>query len=330
MRRAVCGYQTRGYWPIFASLAYGIGEKNPLQDLKVALARQNVNYRFPSDEEFELQLREADLYGLRICRHLLEGLENFGSKEPTDTSGYSIEHVMPQNERLRRGWREMLGEDWKEIQKTWLHRLGNLTLTGYNTTYSDRDFDEKKTIEGGFADSSVRLNKFVREQTVWTPKEMTTRTNELVKRALKAWPPLRVDKTLVDAADHSEMRKLAARQDLTKIRMTADAKALYEALRAQVMTIGTDILELAEPNSISYHGPAFFLEVLPRAHKLTLLLALDFNEVDDPSGLAKDATEKKFFVHASHEGGVSMSIWDSDAIEKALPVIRQAYAASNE
>lgn len=111
----MCGYQTLGYWPIFASLAYGIGEKNPLQDLKVALARQNVNYRFPSDEEFELQLREADLYGLRICRHLLEGLENFGSKEPTDTSGYSIEHVMPQNERLRRGWREMLGEDWKEI-----------------------------------------------------------------------------------------------------------------------------------------------------------------------------------------------------------------------
>jgi predicted transport protein len=57
---------------------------------------------------------------------------------------------------------------------------------------------------------------------------------------------------------------------------------------------------------------------------------MDFNEVDDPSGLAKDATEKKFFVHARHEGGVSMSIWDAGAIEKALPVIRQAYSASNE
>lgn len=330
VRRAVCGYQTRSYWQIFANLAYGIGEKYPLQDLKVALVRQHENYRFPSDEEFERQLREADLYGLRICRHLLEGLENFGTKEPTDTSGYSIEHIMPQNERMRRGWREMLGDDWKEIQKTWLHRLGNLTLTGYNTTYSDREFDEKKTIEGGFADSSVRLNKFVREQPEWTPKEMTVRTNELVKRTLKAWPPLKVEKTLVDAADHLEKRKLAARQDLSKIKMTEDAKALYEALRTQVMTIGSDVLELAEPNSISYHGPAFFLEVLPRARKLTLLLALDFNEVDDPSGLAKDATEKKFFVHARHEGGVSMSIWDADAIEKALHVIRQAYAASNE
>jgi hypothetical protein len=96
-------------------------------------ARQHENYRFPSDDEFERQLKDADLYGLRICRHLLEGLENHGTKEPTDTSSYSIEHIMPQNERLSRGWRDMLGESWKDNQKTWLHRLGNLTLTGYNS-----------------------------------------------------------------------------------------------------------------------------------------------------------------------------------------------------
>jgi uncharacterized protein with ParB-like and HNH nuclease domain/predicted transport protein len=330
VRRAICGYQTRSYWQIFANLAYALGQKHPLQDLKVALARQHENYRFPSGEEFERQLKEADLYGLRICRHLLEGLENFGTKEPTDTSSYSIEHVMPQSERLRRGWREMLGENWKEVQKNWLHRLGNLTLTGYNSTYSDREFEEKKTIEGGFADSSVRLNKFIREQPVWTEKEMTARTNDLAKRALKVWPPLVVEKSLIDVANHAEKRKLAARQDLSKIKMTADAKALFEELRARVLALDTDILELAEPNSISYHGPAFFLEVLPRAHKLTLLLALDFKEIDDPSGLAKDATEKKFFVHARHEGGVSMSISDAQAIESALPIIRQAHAVSNE
>jgi uncharacterized protein with ParB-like and HNH nuclease domain/predicted transport protein len=330
VRRAICGYQTRGYWQIFANLAYSIGDKHPLQDLKVALARQHENYRFPSDEEFERQLKEADLYGLRICRHLLDGLENYDTKEPTDTSSYSIEHVMPQNERLRRAWRDMLGENWRDIQKTWLHRLGNLTLTGYNSTYSDRDFDDKKSIEGGFSDSSVRLNKFVREQPVWTGREMSIRTNDLAKRALKAWPPLMVEQSLIDAADHLEKRKLAARRDVSKVKMTADAKALFEVLRSRVMALDTDILELAEPNSISYHGPAFFLEVLPRAHKLTLLLALDFNEADDPSGLAKDATEKKFFVHARHEGGVSMSIWDVDGIEKALPIIRQAHTLSNE
>ena len=330
VRRAICGYQTRGYWAIFASLACGIGDKHPLQDLKVALARQHENYRFPSDEEFERQLKEADLFGLRICRHLLEGLENYDTKEPTDTSSYSIEHIMPQNERLRRGWREMLGESWKDIQKTWLHRLGNLTLTGYNSTYSDKDFDEKKTIEKGFSDSSVRLNRFVREQTVWTPKQMSIRTNDLAKRALSVWPPLVVEQSLIDAANNLEKRRLAARQDVSKIKMTVDAKALFDALRPRIMALDSDILELAEPNSISYHGPVFFVEVLPRAHRVTLLLALDFNEVDDPSGLAKDATEKKFLVHARYEGGVSMSIWNVDEIESAMPLIRQAHKVSNE
>ncbi|WP_316213948.1 DUF262 and DUF1524 domain-containing protein [Bradyrhizobium sp. SZCCHNR2032] len=330
LRRAICGYQTRGYWQIFAALAYSISDKTPLNDFKVGLARQHENYRFPSNEEFERALKEKDLYGLRACRHLLEGLENYGSKEPTDTSSYSIEHIMPQNDRLRIEWRKMLGEGWRETQKTWLHRLGNLTLTGYNSKYSDRPFDEKKTIPGGFADSSVRLNKFVRDQPVWTANEISTRTDALAMRASEAWPALTIAQSLIEAASHLEKRKLAERQDIGKVKMSVEAKALFEELRAQVMTLDSDILELAEPNSISYHGPAFFLEVLPRRYKLTLLLALDFNEIDDPSGLAKDATEKKFFVHARHEGGVAMSIWSSTNIESALPLIRQAHAASNE
>ena len=58
--------------------------------------------------------------------------------EQSDTSGYSIEHIMPQNEKIPEAWRVMLGEGWKGVRQTWLHRLGNLTLTGYNSTYSDK------------------------------------------------------------------------------------------------------------------------------------------------------------------------------------------------
>jgi predicted transport protein len=160
---------------------------------------------------------------------------------------------------------------------------------------------------------------------------MTTRTDALAKRALEVWPPLQVDAALIAAANNLEKRKLAERQDITRIKMTPAAKVLFEELRKKVLELDSEILELAEPNSISYHGPAFFLEIIPRRHRLTLLLALDFNEVgDDPLELAKDATEKKFFVHASHEGGVSISIWNSDDIGGALPIIRQAHAVSNE
>lgn len=78
--------------------------------------------------------------------YVLDRLENHGSNEHTDTGGYSIEHVLPQNPKLPPEWREMLGPDWMSIQETWIHRLENLTLTGYNSTYSDRPFEEKKTI----------------------------------------------------------------------------------------------------------------------------------------------------------------------------------------
>lgn len=330
LRRATCGLQTRGYWQVFASLAYSIREEDALGDLKVSLARQRESYRFPVDEEFSRALKESDLYSLRVCRHLLEGLENHGTREPTDTSAYSIEHIMPQNERLSQAWRAMLGSNWKEVQKTWLHRLGNLTLTGYNSTYSDRPFEEKKAIAGGFAESSVRLNKFVREQPTWTEKEISTRTAALAKQAVGIWRALSVDQSMVDAAKQREMRDLASRNDVAKVKMSAEARALFEALRAHVRALGNDILELAEPNSVSYHGPAFFMEVLPRRYKIMLLLALEFGKIDDPSGLARDTTQREFFVHARHDGGVSIGVSDEDSMAAALPLIRQAYLTSRE
>ncbi len=104
---------------------------------------------------------------------------------------------------------------------------------------------------------------------------------------------------------------------------------LFALLRARIREIDGDIIELAEQNSVSYHGPAFFVEVLPRKQRLNLLLALDFNEVDDPLGIAKDASERKFFVNAVYDGGVNVPIWDQADIETALPMIRQAQAVAS-
>lgn len=330
LRRAICGFQTRGYWQIFAALAYRTGDTDPLTDLKVALARQRENYRFPSNDEFDRALKESDLYDLRVCRHLLDELENYDTKELTDTSSYSIEHIMPQNARLSADWRKMLGENWKEVQIAWLHRLGNLTLTGYNSKYSDRPFDLKKSVAGGFAFSSVRLNKFVRDQSVWTAKEMSARTDTLAQKAAAIWPALSAPQSVIDAANRREMQELAARRNIGTVKMSAEATALFEKLRPQVLALDSDILEIAEAKSVSYHNSEFFLEVIPRRYKLMLLLALDFNEIDDPSGLAEDTTERKFFVHAKYEGGVALKISDVASIASAIPLIRQAHAASRE
>lgn len=323
-RRAICGEQTRGYWQVFANIAYKVQPATPLESLQVEFARLRENYRFPSDDEFRRELHERDLYGLRVCSYLLERLENDGRKEPSNTSGYSIEHILPQNENLPSAWRDMLGPEWPAIQKAWLHRLGNLTLTGYNSTYSDRPFADKQRMRNGFSESAVRLNKFVREQTVWTPVEMARRSELLVAQALKIWPPLVVEDALLEAARLRDLRELAERRDVSKVAMTATAKALFEALRSALFAIDSTILEVAEAKSVSYYGPDFFLEVLPRTHRLLLILPLHFNEVNAPADFIKDAAQWKFFFYAKHEGGVLLDLDKADLIVQALPVIQQA------
>lgn len=327
-RRAVCGEQTRGYWQVFADLAYQIDSSRPLESFRVAMARLRGSYKFPRDAEFKKALEEREIYGMRVCFDILERLENHGSKEVTDTRKYTIEHIMPQNSDLSVEWRQMLGTEWMEVQRAWLHRLGNLTLTGYNSEYRDKPFEAKKTTKGGFAESSVRLNRYVREQAAWTSREMEERGKTLASQALSVWRPLVVDRALIDAAEQAEMRARAKHRDVGKVVMTPTARDLFEVVRTSIVAMDGSIIEYAEQKSVSYYGPDFFLEVLPRKNHVALLLNLEFGEIDDPAGAAEDASRWKFVVNAVHSGGVLIDVVDPSSVAKALPMIRRAFEAA--
>ena len=325
MRRAVIGAQTRGYGVEFARLAQKIDEARPLASFKAAMARMPASYAFPQDDVFKAALEEGDMYHKRVCFHLLEALENRGSKEVSDTSKYSIEHVMPQNEKLVEAWRVMLGPEWQQIQKSWLHRLGNLTLTGYNSTYSDRSFDEKKKIQGGFQQSSVRLNQDIRDEPKWTPEEMRVRGKRLADRALSIWPCLEADEAMIRAMELEELKAKAQRRSISQVQMSRDAAILFEALRARLQAAFPDLIEAAERKSVSYHDPEFFLEVIPRKHGIVLVIDLDFNEVDADDGLAEDASDRSFIMHASHQGGVLVQLRNLTQIDRAMCIVAQAH-----
>ncbi len=327
-RRSVCGMQTRSLGQIFATLAYRIKEDSPLLSLKVALYRQGKKRRFPTDAEFREALEMRDLYDMRHCHYLLDRLENH-SKEVIDTSSFTIEHVMPQNDDLRPDWKAMLGKDWESVRETWLHRLGNLTLTAYNTEYSDRRFAEKKKIKGGFNDSPLRLNKFIREQTQWTAAEMEKRGKDLAAKALVIWRPLDVDAEAVKTAELEDRKAQAARYSLDKLDFEK-SRPLFDALREQVLALGDDVIELCGPNSVTYRVFDFFLEVIPRKRRLSLLLNLDFGECDDPTQRVKDTSEWAFVVHASESGGALFNVDDKTQLAAAMHVVRQAYEKVSE
>lgn len=326
LRRSIIGAQTRGYGVEFAKLAQKIDDKRPLASLKAAMARMPASYAFPQNDVFKTALEEGDMYQKRVCFHLLEALENRGSKEVSDTSNYSIEHIMPQNENLPEAWREMLGPEWKQIQQIWLHRLGNLTLTGYNPTYSDRPFAEKKTIKGGFQQSSVRLNQDIRDKPKWTPKEMDTRGRRLADRALEIWPRLEADEAVIKSMELEELKAKAQRRSISQVQMSSNAAALFKNLRAELQTALPYVIEAAENKSVSYHDPEFFLEVIPRKHGLVLVVDLDFNEVEADDGLVEDASDRTFVMHASHQGGVLVHLSNPDQIGRAMAIVSQARA----
>lgn len=328
-RRSVCDMQTRSLGQIFASIAYRITENQPLVSLKVALYRQGKKRRFPSDVEFREALETRDVYDMRTCFYLLDRLENF-SKERIDTSNFSIEHVMPQNEDLRPEWREMLGSDWKVVQETWLHRLGNLTLTGYNSTYSDRPFSEKRTIAGGFDDSPLRLNKFIREQSTWDAKAIEQRGKLLAEKAVTVWRPLVVDLLAVKQRELEEHKALAANYRIENLELDDTAKKLLEALRPQIQALGADVVELPNDRSVIYRVFDFFVEIIPRKQRLSLLLNLDFADCEDPSGKARDATEYAFIIGATEAGGVLYNLESQDDVPAAINVVRQAYERVTE
>ena len=118
-------------------------------------------------------------------------LENGESKDVRDISralqdgDISIEHIMPQT--LTPAWKDALGPDAEEIHETWLNRIGNLTVTGYNSSYSNASFERKKSMEDGFDATPYRLNDMVKSTETWGVEQMRDRTEAFTDAALQYW-----------------------------------------------------------------------------------------------------------------------------------------------
>ena len=149
---------------------------------------------FPTDDEVKEDFCTRQVYKMPVNTRMfiLERLENRDSKERHDVvkslseKEITIEHIMPQT--LSEKWKQALGQDWERIHQQYLHTMANLTLTGYNSQYSNLTFAEKRDMEKGFNDSAFRLNNFVKSCTKWTEDEMKQRQSELLNVFMQLWP----------------------------------------------------------------------------------------------------------------------------------------------
>lgn len=142
----------------------------------------------PADDDFRYSLIHNNLYQKHaLCRYLLIEIENQG-KEKVQTDNLSIEHVMPQNKNLSTAWQKMLGANWAEDKERWLHTLGNLTLTGYNSELGDKPFAEKKELIEDNQTKIVNLYQDIQSATEWNADKIQTRAKRLQKDICKLFP----------------------------------------------------------------------------------------------------------------------------------------------
>jgi uncharacterized protein with ParB-like and HNH nuclease domain/alkylated DNA nucleotide flippase Atl1 len=199
VRRAVCQVPSNTHRTTFAQLGAAIDRSDYVTSIAARFLTLSSSQRFPGDDEFAAALRSADLYNFPRTTYLLRNLENDGRKEPISVADYTIEHILPQNENLPDAWRNALGPEWKRIQEQYLHALGNLTLTGYNSEYRDRPFPQKRDMVGGFRESPLRLNAGLGQLEDWTEDEIIRRGKRLTKQAIALWPAPQAPDAVIDA-----------------------------------------------------------------------------------------------------------------------------------
>jgi len=186
IRRFVCNVPSNQLNKIFPIVYPQIISKHPgniVEGFKSVLQGRG----YPKDNEFYLRFRETKFYGggdrqikTKLILETIE--ESFAHKEIVPFDNLTIEHIMPQT--LSEWWQNELGAEWEETHDLFLHTIGNLTLTAYNTELSNDGFPTKKTT---LEESHLELNKYFKEIPYWTRNQIEQRAENLAKQAIEIW-----------------------------------------------------------------------------------------------------------------------------------------------
>lgn len=186
IRRFISAKPTRELNKLFPSIIKSLAGIN-IDDISEKFKEQLTVKGYPRKYEFDDRFLSMKFYGgadlLTKTRLILESIESsFEHKENVSFKNLTIEHVMPQT--LNEEWQNYLGEDWADTHDVYLHTIGNLTLTAYNSELSNYNFDKKKEI---FNKSHLEINKYFSEVEFWNKDEIENRAKYLLERANQVW-----------------------------------------------------------------------------------------------------------------------------------------------
>ena len=321
-RRAVCTIPTNSLNKTFATFGRVLQKDRYIEGIQAHFLTLLSYRRFPRDEEFKHELSVRDLYNFSRRSYWLRRLENHGRKERVPVDEYTIEHILPQNENLSAMWREAIGPEWQHVQETWLHTLGNLTLTGYNAEYSDRAFTEKRDMHGGFKESPLRLNDGLGTLDTWNEAAIQQRAERLAEQAVQVWAPPALPPEVLEAYRPKAERPTGyTLDDHMHLAEDSPMRPLFETFRKEALALDFCVREEVLKLYVAYKSETNFVDVVAQKSCLRLSLNLHFYELHDPRSLAKDVTN----LGRWGNGDVEVILSTSDELPYVMGLVRQAF-----
>ena len=319
-RRAICAIPTNSMNKTFATFTKAVKKDSYLESIKAHFLTLPSYRRFPKNDEFERDIQTRDLYNFRSKSYWLRRLENFGRKERVSVEEYTIEHIMPQNSELPLSWQTALGSEWQRVHEEWLHTLGNLTLTGYNSEYSDKPFTSKRDMQGGFKESPLKVNAGIGTLDEWDEAAIKNRARKLAQKALGVWPAPELDAGILIA-----YRPKAAVKDSYSIEdhpqlLSGPMKELFAAFRKEVKALDPCVSEEFLKIYVAYKAETNFVDIVPQAKQLRISLNMRFSDIVDPRGICRDISG----LGRWGNGDVDIRLSKYDEIPYVIGLVRQS------
>lgn len=292
VRRVICEIPTNSLNKTFATFYGKIKRDSYVKSVLLEYAIKDSYRAFPTDEEIVEKLIIKDIYHLRIKNYILESLENQNNKEPISITGtgLTIEHIMPQNSNLKKEWKDMLGDNWREIQRIYLHTIGNLTLTGYNSEMSDKPFVEKQNHEKGLKNSHIKLNYDIAKLSKWDESEIVNRSKILAKQVVSIWQYPSISKEDIE----EYLEKETVEQDYTSVenypKMNSEISDIYDELDRKILSLDSGIKKEYKQQYIAYKMDSNFVNIKISKSELTAGLNIPFEEIEDWLGICRNTT----------------------------------------
>ncbi len=143
--------------------------------------------RLPNDDEVRNNLNLMNFYeGLKkYSKFVLGKIEEHNTKVAVDFRNpkITIEHVMPQ--KLNDSWKNDLGDNFKEIHNKYLHNIGNIILTEFNSEIGNKPFEEKKK---KLSTSSLNYRLGVTTKHIWNEQSIIEHQEDMVDYFLDTFP----------------------------------------------------------------------------------------------------------------------------------------------